>query len=126
MNEPIAQHRAGSAWRLYGLLDLASADGAGLDPGEKLDSRLREMLHPLALPPEFTAKVLASVSDAVAAAPVDKEQIRLSIFTPAPLPVHGKTWGFFRTLRNTGAPEPAGSRYDIAFYLYAEGLPGTA
>jgi hypothetical protein len=118
MNDSMRYPQSDRKWLPYAVLTLSSEALAR----DVLESWLSDRLHLLALPEEFSCRVLASASDSVACIPAGIYQIRLLIFTTGLTPSHGQARGFFRTVKNGGIPEdPAVYIQEIAFFLYVEG-----
>jgi hypothetical protein len=122
MNDQILHSSSDRDWLLYALLELSSPAETMLITGDQLESLLMNTLHPLGLTPDFSNRVLATVHESVARIPVEMKQVRLLVYTPISHPIQGKTWGFFRIMKNRDLHDsPSGSKHEIALYLYIEG-----
>ncbi len=124
MIDPNLRSSSDREWLLYASFELTSPSGAVLITAERLQSLLVDTLQPLGLAADFSERVLAAVRESVSRIPVEMAEVWLLVYTPDPHPANGKTWGFFRTMKNKAPNKrPAGSRQEIAFYLYVEGHP---
>jgi hypothetical protein len=117
MSNTFCQKHASQDWLPFDYFDIPLADEL---IGDQLESWLGKTL--LRFPPsaDFTAKVLASVWNAAAIVQAEAV-IRLLVYAPTPLPMVGKAWGFFCTIRNEETPaDIPGKRHIISLYLYVE------
>ena len=121
MNDPTNNAHSRRDWLPYAVLETPSSASAET-VGQIVESWFTESLQPLALPLNFSAKVLASARDASTCISEETSNIRMQVFTPAIQPAHGQTWGFFRTVKNEDAAAGLGGSIQvISFYLYVEG-----
>jgi hypothetical protein len=124
MNERAHAMHTGQNWTVFAALDLPFPVGAPELFAEVLESRLCEVLRPLNLPPEFAGKVLNFASASIARLHDGTALFRLLVFTPAVLPAHNYTWGFFRVVKHEeDRSDTTGRTRTLLIYLYVEGEP---
>lgn len=120
MNDRNDNSLTGRGWLPYASTEIPAGSV------DRLVLWLVDILKSMALPIDFTGKVLSSARDAAGSIPVTAAKVRVLVFMPATNPPHGQTWGFFRTVRNEETPtetpaETPEQTHVIAFYLYMEG-----